>query len=130
LSVILDSLPPVLRDAVRLALGDLRYPVAVPLEKVTFETDPDDDRFGTLIVWFADGSAGGFGLEIGRDPAEVTGDVADQIQELFHEERELLGVAAADLGQQPEVLSTSTESWSEFRWTPESLGSISRRCPG
>ena len=75
-----DTLPPVLREAVQLVLSDLQHPVAVPLEKVTFESDPEDDRFGVLTVWLADGSCSGFGLETGCDPAEVTAEVADQIQ--------------------------------------------------
>lgn len=84
----LDALPQLVREAVQLALADLQHPKPVPLEKVIYEADREDARFGVLTVWFADGGGGGFGLEAVSDRAEVIADVADNIQELFHEERE------------------------------------------
>jgi hypothetical protein len=82
-----------LREAVRLALSDLQQPTPVPLEKLTFEANPEDERFGVLTVWFANGTGGGFGLLVGGDRGQLVADVADQIQELFHEEREAWGEA-------------------------------------
>jgi hypothetical protein len=83
-----DALPGVLGEAVERALADLQHPTTVPIEKVTFERDREDDRYGLLTVWFADGGRTGLGLEVGSDPAEVIADVADLIQGMLPEERE------------------------------------------
>jgi hypothetical protein len=83
----IDALPEPLREAVQRALADLQHPTTVPLEKVTYEPEREDDRFGLLTVWFADGGRTGLGLEVESDPAEVIADVADLIQGIFQEER-------------------------------------------
>jgi hypothetical protein len=84
----IDALPGVLGEAVERALADLQHPTPVPIEKVTFERDREDDRSGLLTVWFGDGGRTGLGLEVGSDPAEVIADVADLIQGLLPEEPE------------------------------------------
>jgi hypothetical protein len=83
----LDGLPQAVRDAVRLALADLQHPTPVPLASVTYEPDRENPQFGVLTVWFADGTGAGFAVTLTDDEAELTANIADHVEELFHEQR-------------------------------------------